>query len=153
MFNLPEREEGQGLVEYALILVLVAIAAIIILAVLGSTVALVYVRVVGGLNGQSLTSSGVEYMVLSANVGVTGGGSSCNVTISDATVAVISDGKMLTNSPSVSIPVSAPGGSSSMSGTTDNLGLASGLSGSLSGVTCGSKLTIGNTGYGAAINP
>ena len=153
MFNLPKREEGQGLVEYALVLVLIAIAVIIILAVLGSAVALVYVRVVGGLNGQSITSSGTEYVVLGADISVSGGGSSCSVTISDATVAVISDGEMLKNSSSGSIAISAPGGSSSMSGTTDNLGLASGLSGSLSGVTCGSKLTIGNTGYSAAINP
>jgi pilus assembly protein Flp/PilA len=152
MFNLPEREEGQGLVEYALILVLVAIAAIIILAVLGSTVALVYVRVVGGLNGQSITSSGVEYVVLSADISVSGGGGSCSVTISDATVAVISDGEMLKTSATGSIPVSSATGSSSMSGTTDNLGLASGLSGSV-GAPCGGKFTIGNTGYNATANP
>jgi hypothetical protein len=111
------------------------------------------VRVVGGLNGQSITSAGVEHVVLSANVTVTGGGGSCNVSISDATVAVVSDGKLLPDSSTGSIAISAPGGTSSMSGTTDNMGLASGLSGSLNGVACGSKLTIGNTGYGAGINP
>ena len=37
MLYMP-REEGQGLVEYALILVLVAIAVIVILALLGPTV-------------------------------------------------------------------------------------------------------------------
>jgi pilus assembly protein Flp/PilA len=37
MFYLP-REEGQGLVEYALILVLVAVVVIIILALLGPTI-------------------------------------------------------------------------------------------------------------------
>lgn len=37
MFYLP-REEGQGLVEYALILVLVAMVVIIILAILGPTI-------------------------------------------------------------------------------------------------------------------
>ncbi len=153
MFNIPKREEGQGLVEYALVLVLVAIAAIVILAVLGSAVALVFVRVIGGLNGQSITSSGVEYIVLSADISVTGGGGSCNVTISDATVAVLSDGEMLEDSATGSIAISASGGSSSMSGTTNNLGIASGLSGSLGGVSCGSQLTIGNTGYSTIINP
>lgn len=153
MFNLPEREEGQGLVEYALVLVLVAIAVIIILAVLGTTVALVYVRVVGGLSGQSITSSGLEYVVLSADVSVTGGGGSCNITINDATVAVISDGKLLQNSSSGSIPFVASATIGSMSGTTDNLGLASGLGGVLNGVSCGSALTIGNTGYSVIVNP
>jgi pilus assembly protein Flp/PilA len=37
MLYLP-REEGQGLVEYALILVLVAIVVIVILALLGPTI-------------------------------------------------------------------------------------------------------------------
>jgi pilus assembly protein Flp/PilA len=37
MFYLP-REEGQGLVEYALILVLVALVVIVILALLGPTI-------------------------------------------------------------------------------------------------------------------
>ncbi len=152
MFNLPKREEGQGLVEYALVLVLIAVAVIIILTVLGSAVALVYVRVVGGLNGQFITSSGVEYMVLGADISVSGGGGSCSVTISDATVAVIKDGEMLKNSATGSIPISSDTGSSSMSGSTNNLGLASGLSGSV-GAPCGGQFTIGNTGYSAAANP
>jgi pilus assembly protein Flp/PilA len=151
MFNLPKREEGQGLVEYALVLVLIAVAVIIILTVLGSAVALVYVRVVGGLNGQSITSSGTEYVVLSADIAVSGGGV-CSVTISDATVAVISDGEMLKNSSTGSIPISSSTGSGSMSGSTNDLGLASGLSGSVS-APCGGKFTIGNTGYSAAANP
>lgn len=152
MFNIPKREEGQGLVEYALVLALIAIAVIIILAVLGSAVALVYVRVVGGLNGQSITSSGTEYVVLSADIAVSGGGGSCSVTISDATVAVINDGEILNNSATGSIPISSATSSSSMSGTTDNLGLASGLSGSV-GAPCGGQFTIGNTGYSAVANP
>lgn len=153
MFNLPKREEGQGLVEYALVLVLVAIAVIIILTVLGTTVALVYVRVAGGLSGQSITSTGIEHVVLGADVTVTGGGGTCNVAISNATVAVVSDGKLLPNSGTGSIRIASSTRSSSMSGTTDSLGLASGMSGSLNNVVCGSELTIGNTGYKGAINP
>lgn len=46
-----DREEGQGLVEYALILSLVSIAAIIILGVLGTDVTEVFDVVENALNG------------------------------------------------------------------------------------------------------
>ena len=45
------REEGQGLVEYALILVLVAIVVIAILALLGPQNANIFSRVTSGLTG------------------------------------------------------------------------------------------------------
>lgn len=48
MLYLP-REEGQGLVEYALILVLVAIIVIAILMVLGPQIGNVFSRVTSGL--------------------------------------------------------------------------------------------------------
>jgi pilus assembly protein Flp/PilA len=48
MLYLP-REEGQGLVEYALILVLVAIVVIAILALLGPQIANVFSQVTNGL--------------------------------------------------------------------------------------------------------
>lgn len=44
------REEGQGLVEYALILVLVAIVVIAILALLGPQIGNVFSRITSGLN-------------------------------------------------------------------------------------------------------
>ncbi len=43
------REKGQGLVEYALILVLVAIVVIAILAILGPQIANIFSRVTNGL--------------------------------------------------------------------------------------------------------
>jgi pilus assembly protein Flp/PilA len=46
---LARREEGQGLVEYALILVLVAIVVIAILLLLGPVVGNVFSTVVGNL--------------------------------------------------------------------------------------------------------
>ncbi len=49
MLYLP-REEGQGLVEYALILVLVAIIVIAILAILGPQIGNIFSRVTNGLN-------------------------------------------------------------------------------------------------------
>jgi pilus assembly protein Flp/PilA len=47
MVFLP-REEGQGLVEYGLILVLVVIVVIAILAILGPTVGNMYSNIVAG---------------------------------------------------------------------------------------------------------
>ncbi len=49
MLYMP-REEGQGLVEYALILVLVAIVVIVILTLLGTQVSAVFSRIVEALN-------------------------------------------------------------------------------------------------------
>ena len=49
MLYLP-REEGQGLVEYALILVLIAIVVIVVLTLLGTTVSTVFSRITSGLN-------------------------------------------------------------------------------------------------------
>ena len=45
------REKGQGLVEYALILVLIAIVVIVILAILGTQVSTVFSSIVSGLQG------------------------------------------------------------------------------------------------------
>ena len=45
------REEGQGLVEYALILVLVAIVVIAILALLGPQIANIFSKVTNGMAG------------------------------------------------------------------------------------------------------
>ncbi len=50
MLYLP-REEGQGLVEYALILVLIAIIVIIVLALLGGRVSEVFSTIASGLGG------------------------------------------------------------------------------------------------------
>ena len=48
MLYLP-REEGQGLVEYALILVLIAIVVIVILTVLGTQVSDIFSQISNGL--------------------------------------------------------------------------------------------------------
>lgn len=52
MVYLPRKdEEGQGLVEYALILVLVAVVVIAILAILGPQIGNTFSRVTNGLSG------------------------------------------------------------------------------------------------------
>jgi len=48
MLFLP-REEGQGLVEYALILVLVAIVVIVILSILGPSIGNVFSNIVNSI--------------------------------------------------------------------------------------------------------
>lgn len=52
MLYVPRQdEEGQGLVEYALILVLVALVVIAILAIMGPQIGNVFSRVTNGLAG------------------------------------------------------------------------------------------------------
>ena len=46
-----QREEGQGLVEYALVLVLVAVVVIAILTLLGPQIGNVFSRITDGLGG------------------------------------------------------------------------------------------------------
>lgn len=46
-----KRDEGQGLVEYALVLVLVAVVVIAILTLLGPQIGNVFSRITNGLNG------------------------------------------------------------------------------------------------------
>ncbi len=50
MLFLP-REEGQGMVEYALILVLVAIVVIVILTLLGPQIGGVFSQIVSAMSG------------------------------------------------------------------------------------------------------
>lgn len=49
MLYLP-REEGQGLVEYALILVLIAIVVIVVLGLLGTQVSTIFETITGAMN-------------------------------------------------------------------------------------------------------
>lgn len=49
MLYLP-REEGQGLVEYALILVLIAIVVIVVLSLLGEQISSIFSQITSGLS-------------------------------------------------------------------------------------------------------
>ncbi len=51
MLFLPKQEEGQGLVEYALILVLVAIVVIAILVIMGPQIGNIFSQITNGLGG------------------------------------------------------------------------------------------------------
>lgn len=97
--NIPKKEEGQGLVEYALLLVLIAIVVLVILTVLGSQVVLVFARVAGGISGDTLDAGAGDNAVI-VNYGgtINQSGSDCNGTITNITfVAVDSNGSAITN--------------------------------------------------------
>jgi len=49
--NITQQEKGQGLIEYALILVLVAVVVIVILSAMGPAISNVYGDVLDGLGG------------------------------------------------------------------------------------------------------
>jgi pilus assembly protein Flp/PilA len=51
MLYWPQAEKGQGLVEYALILVLIAIVVIAVLALMGPQIANIFSRITEGLSG------------------------------------------------------------------------------------------------------
>ena len=51
MSDIKEREEGQGLVEYALILVLISVVAIIIMEAVGTSIQGVFSEVEDALSG------------------------------------------------------------------------------------------------------
>jgi pilus assembly protein Flp/PilA len=141
--NRIKREEGQGLVEYALLLVLVAIAVIIILAMVGDEVRSVYARVVAGLNGQTVEGSGTEYVVSGFGVNVSGGPAVCTVTATNVQVLVFEDGGLAGAGVSVSASGVATGGSSgSGSGTTDASGTANVGSITSSGAACSGTMEV-----------
>ncbi len=45
------KEKGQGMVEYALIIVLIAIVVIVILAIVGTQISTVFSQIASGLSG------------------------------------------------------------------------------------------------------
>jgi pilus assembly protein Flp/PilA len=141
MNNSNHTEEGQGLVEYALILVLVAVAVIAILTILGPRIIVVYARVMGGFSGQSVTMSGSEVIVVGADIEMQNVGAGvCNLTVSGSALVGLQDGELLTNQPiSAQAVVNGIPTSATFSGTADGNGLADlgGATASANGVDCG----------------
>ena len=134
-----EREEGQGLVEYALILVLVAVIVIIILTILGSAVTLVFARVVGGLNGDVI-DDGAVYLTSASTVS---GSGTCSGTLSDFKYVVLdSNGDMIkdgTANAQLWVNGSFVG---NVSGTADGTGIATSSSSIGVNGTCPLKITM-----------
>jgi pilus assembly protein Flp/PilA len=138
-----KRQEGQGLVEYALILVLVAIVVIAILTLLGPQVSGVFARIMAGFNGQALTGNGLEYAFTSAGVTSPGGGSTCSLQ-AGATVIALQDGVPVADQ-SVSVAVAVELGGTALTGTTNRNGIVSMTSGTFNGGCSGTATFSANS--------
>jgi pilus assembly protein Flp/PilA len=134
--KIPKKEEGQGLVEYALLLVLVAVIVIAILTLLGSQVMLVFARVAGGLNGQIITGVGSETIITGYDATVSQSGPSCSASITDVTFVGLQDGELVKNG-SATVKFRMGDDVESVTGSTGNNGMGT-YSGtiSLSSTSC-----------------
>ncbi len=93
----PTREEGQGLVEYALILVLVAIVVIAILLQLGPELRLAFGKITAVLQGSGVITSSGTIDDIDANFSSVFGSPNGNLTVTvtvsqNTTVTVTGDG-------------------------------------------------------------
>lgn len=147
----PPREKGQGLVEYALILVLVSVAVIAIMIFLGGSVGQVFEEVSTNLSGQTITGTGTEYVIGGFSANATGG-PVCTIEVSSFTVTMYEDGERAANE-AVSVSIQATGGGAVPgNGTTNANGVATISATSVSG-NCSGTVTVtggGNsrsTGY------
>jgi pilus assembly protein Flp/PilA len=142
----PKDEEGQGLVEYALLIVLIAIVIVLILSLMGRTITTVYAQIYAGLNGQTLDGSGTEYVVTGVDVNVSGAPPFCTVSVGGS-VVVFEDGDLAGAGVGVSGSAAWDGGGGSVSGTTDSSGTAA-VSGAGGNGNCSGTASItvgGNT--------
>ena len=112
--KIPKREEGQGLVEYALILVLVAIVVIIILTQIGSLIVLAFATIIGGFTGQQLNDTGPEGIVVSTSLGEDVGMGQCGLPDGEFSVVLVDNGEIVTNR---DVPVTFLMGSKPIPGT------------------------------------
>lgn len=141
--NIPEKEQGQGLVEYALLLALIALIVLAILTLLGTQVVLGFARVAGGLNGDVLDVANGDRAVLVSYEGGPSGSGACSGNISNLRfVGVNTDGSVITNGVvSATLVVSGqPQGSVSGTAGSNGLATASG-SYSVSGI-CPLQITL-----------
>ncbi len=138
---IKQREEGQGLVEYALILVLVAVIVIVILTLLGSQVVFVFARVVGGLNGDVI-SDGAVFLAADQTVS---GSAICTATLTDIKfVAVDGNGDMIKDqSVTRTIRVNGVAGPS-VTGTASNTGIATAAGPVTVSGSCPINITMSN---------
>ena len=137
----PPREDGQGLVEYALILVLVAIVVIAVLLQLGPQIGQVFSRVttvlqLGSKAGNQIVS--INSFSVDGNMGF----SECVVTLTNLEVSVTQTGEPVSGAP-VQVTVTLQNGdSNTFSGTTNSSGTYQWTSGSIgSDTACGRTAT------------
>lgn len=95
--NLPENpekeEQGQGLVEYALLIALIAVIVIAILTILGPQINLVFARVMGGFHGDEINvANGDRAVIVSFELN-----SGCTQLSNVRFVGVDSNGQIITD--------------------------------------------------------
>lgn len=118
-----KREEGQGLVEYALLLVLVAMVVIGILALMGGQLRNAYSRVIVALGGND--PNAYTYTITGFSVSGSGGMGGCAVTLNSLSVHVTNaDGPASGVGVNVSVSLQS-GGGTTLNGTTNSSGNAS----------------------------
>ena len=143
---LKKREEGQGLVEYALLLVLIAMVVIGILALMGGQLRNAYSRVIVALGGNDPTA--YTYTIDSFSVSGADDDGACNVTLNNLSVHVANaDGPAAGVGVNVSISLQSGGGSSRF-GTTDSGGDVSWTGGGIGSdpTGCGGKTATASVG-------
>ena len=130
-----KREEGQGLVEYALLIALIAIVVIGALILLGPQLRSVYGRIIGALGGGGLYT----YQIQGAStISKTPQGSGCRLTATNLKVKVEDAGVPVDALP-VTADISIAGfGSQSFTATTNPGGIATWTGNYYINAACGS---------------
>jgi pilus assembly protein Flp/PilA len=117
-----KREEGQGLVEYALLLVLIAVVVIGALFLLGDQLRSVYGRIIGALGGGGLYTYQIQGQ---SHIKKANSGSGCTLTAQNMSVKVEDAGVPVDGLPvTVEVTVS-PFGSHPFTASTNPGGIAS----------------------------
>ncbi|MFQ5577779.1 MAG: hypothetical protein ACE5G8_12425 [Anaerolineae bacterium] len=120
------REQGQGLVEYALLLVLVAVVVIAVLLLLGPQISSIFSQVIVALGGEDPGNPSYTYSIEQFGVSGTAGFGGCTVKLSQTMrVKVTQDGSPVDGASLTVVVRLQTGDDRSFSGTTNASGLAS----------------------------
>jgi len=119
---LPKRQEGQGLVEYALLLVLVAVVVIGVLMLLGPQIRTIFGQVVVALGG----GGNYNYQIQTSQITAATEGPRCNYKIDRIQVKVTDMGGSPVDGVTVAITVRLPNPANTWNGhaTTNSGGVA-----------------------------
>lgn len=137
-----KNEDGQGLVEYALVLVLVAVVVMVVLSMVGDKVVLAYAQVMGGFNGDTL-DDGV--IMLSGDISVVDAGG-CTATIQNVRFIVVDSDRNALKNQSVSATIvknTVPTGQT-ISGTANGSGIATYAGPQTVNGSCPLNITLSN---------
>ena len=92
--NFPNREQGQGIVEYSLLLAFIAIIVMVILIIIGPNMIVIYARIMGAFSGQTIVAQGNEAIVLGMELDRSGSGA-CTYSIDGQGVVFMTNGDLI----------------------------------------------------------